>query len=454
MSKLNSNLAVAENTSPKDFIKNIKETIFARGGTNGLDKFIDGTAPIDIAGLYTKEEAVALQEAGVADRMRLNITSYYYERARKSQAITNLVKARVEEVNDLSGQVDPSNQNKYSPIPGLLHKYELGLIFVSKHCSSHCRYCYRLDLFSGKTDKQTAEMPAIAEYIIAQNQKVKDHKGIDPETGEKIYPITEILLSGGDPMVLPNKKLARIWSALAEAGISKIRVGTKELAFYPERFDDNFFNMLDAFHASYPHVRLNFIVHFTHPDEFLEQDENGEYIEIGGDYYQWSSIVDNAVKRLAERHFIYMCNQTPIIDSVNNDPNALHRLQREMFKHRVENHYFFQCREIEGHRAFAVPVEESYKIFNDSQKGLSGVETHAKFALSTEYGKMEFSTGNGFVILKIQRSPGDAETRGNLIIAKSNPEALWLSGYKDRIIYDETGIFLKDGGKNPFIDTE
>ena len=85
-------------------------------------------------------------------------------------------------------------------------------------------------------------------------------------------------MSGGDPMVLPNKKLAEWFYALAEAGIEAIRIGTKELAFFPDRFDSTFFNMTDEFNSMYPDVQLRIMIHFNHPDEFLQKDKNGEYI--------------------------------------------------------------------------------------------------------------------------------------------------------------------------------
>lgn len=444
---------------PRSFIDNVKETKFDRGGVAGLKKYIDGTAPVDVASLYTPEEAKALEEANVPDRMKVKCSRHYYEIAKQSRPVLNLIKARPEETYDMSGEVDPSNQNKYSPIPGLLHKYELCLVFVSKTCSAHCRYCYRLDLFSGKTQKETAKIEDVKDYIIAHNKKVKENNCVDPETGKEIYTITEALLSGGDAMVLSNKKLAKIMSALAESGITKIRIGTKELAFFPQRFDSNFFEMLDMFHASYPHIRVCFITHFTHPDEFLQKDESGNWLK-NGQYRIWRDEVAVPVKRLAKRHkYVYMANQTPIIADVNDDAFALHVLQKELFHHGIENHYFFQCREIEGHRAFARPVEESWKIVNQSMKGLSGIETHAKFAMSTEFGKIvvvgttkpEHEGDSGNIIFKVLRSPGDASTRGGLVIAKRNPKALWVSGYADRVVYDETGVFdlINDPNREP-----
>jgi len=119
----------------------------------------------------------------------------------------------------------------------------------------------------------------------------------------------------------------------------------------------------------------------------------------------------------------------------------------------VNNHYFFQCREIEGHRAFAVPVEQAWALHTQSQHGLSGIE-RSRFALSTEAGKMELvavidgderlshlpgplgeAMADGIVVFRLHRTP-DAARQSDLVIARRNPDALWITGYEDRILYD------------------
>jgi hypothetical protein len=126
----------------------------------------------------------------------------------------------------------------------------------------------------------------------------------------------------------------------------------------------------------------------------------------------------------------------------------------------INNHYYFQCREIEGHKIFAVPVEKAWKIHQESQVGLSGIEK-SRFSMSTEYGKLEVVSvidkldlkkygvnvpaaaqqvldaifGDGLVVLKVHRTPEQGR-HGDLVIAKRNPQALWISGYEDLILYD------------------
>jgi len=439
----------------------IKETKFNRyisHDIRGYEKYLKNGG----AGIYSKNEIENLVKAGVSDRLPPRATKHYMELACSSDAITNLIKARPEETADLSGERDPSNQLKYSPVSGLLHKYELILLYVVRTCSSWCRYCYRSDFLTNKTEKDIANVDEVAAYIRAHNAKV--------EKGEAKFPIKEALLSGGDPMVLSNNNLFDYLHGLAEAGLKTIRIGTKELAFYPFRFDDNFFAMIDLFHAMHPSVNLAFMVHFTHPDEILLKDvKTRQYIKDENGNYKRIPVTENAICNLKSRPYITMENQTPIIDSVNDAADALRLLQIELKRLGINNHYYFQCREIEGHKAFAVPVEKAWEIHKDSQKGLSGIEK-SRFVMSTEAGKLEVVSvidkpdfanlglnipaelqkiidaiiGEGLIIMKSHRTPY-LDMQGDLIIARRNPDALWITGYEDRIIYD-----ARKGGGNQY----
>ncbi|CAG8777723.1 5391_t:CDS:1 [Gigaspora margarita] len=379
----------------------IKDNNFDRGGFHGsgvvgLKPFLDNKVPDEFKLLYTQQELKKLTQLrgtprDIEERMKVKISDHYLKLVQRSEHLKNLIKARPEETEDLSGDLDPSNQNRYSPIPGLLHKYELVLLYTSGTCSSHCRYCYRLDLFTKKTGKQLAKINEVKDYIVNYNRKVKACQGTDPESGKPIYFIKEALLSGGDPMALSNKRLARFMFGLAEAGITTLRIGTKELAFFPARFDDNFFDMLDLFNKTYPHVRVVFVVHFTHPAEFLEMDDEQNYLpsNLNSFTFDWMKETLNPVLKLKKRaHFISLENQMPIIWKVNDDSATLNMMQKELYNKGIGNHYFFQCRNIQGKKEFALPLEETWKIFSLSQKGLSGIEKHARFVMSTEQGKI------------------------------------------------------------------
>ncbi len=446
------------------FLEKVVNAKYDRQTITGLKKFIDGNAPQDMHDFYSKDELAAIMaldgtEQDIQARMPIKITRHYFDLAKTSAPIQTLVKASPKETYDLDGAKDPGKQLSYSPVEGLIHKYELGLIYVASTCSAHCRFCYREELIAKKiieredgtaAAKGLAQISEIVAYIKNHNEQVEKNNGRHPETGRE--KLREILMSGGDPMVLGNKNIAQWLAALAEAGISAIRIGTKELAFFPKRFDKSFFDMLDEFHVTYPKVNIRMMVHFNHPDEFLKKAPNGDYIEKDGNF-EWIEQTQVAIKQMASRSFINIDNQAPIIKNINNDPDALRIMQRELKNNGVENHYFFCGRDIVGHKAFNVPIEEAWEVLNQSQKGLSGVEAHARLSITHYKGKTEVVAvtnkpmlgvkggENGVVIFKLLRSANDAPDRCKVTIVGRNEDAIWFSGYDDRVIYDEAELY-------------
>jgi len=451
------------------FLEKVRNGKYNREIITGLQKFASGDVPVDMKSFYSRGELEALMalDGGARDvqtRMPVKITRHYFEQARTSVPMQVLIKASPKETVDLDGAEDPGKQMDYSPVEGLIHKYELGLIYVASTCSAHCRFCYREELIAKKevtrpdgtvAPKGLAQIGELVPYIREHNRLVRENGGRHPETGRE--KLREILMSGGDPMVLGNRNIAQWLAALAEAGIESIRIGTKELAFFPDRFDDTFMDMLDAFHETYPETALRLMVHFNHPDEFLKRDTAGRYVENPDGGLAWLDNTRAAVKRLRRRDWINIDNQAPIINGINNDADALRIMQRELRRNGVENHYFFCGRDIVGHKAFNVPIEEAWRILNESQKGLSGVEAHARLSITHYKGKTEVAAvtnepiaglpgaENGVVILKLLRSAADAPDRSKVTIVGRNPEAIWFSGYDDRVLFDEAGLYSMYG---------
>ncbi len=447
------------------FLDTVESPRYERDSINGLNPFLEKRAPEDVLGFYSRDELDALRALkgtarDVEARMPVKMTRHYFELAKQSLPIQRLVKASPDETSNLEGSEDPGFQMDYSPVEGLLHKYEMGLMYVVSTCSAHCRFCYREELIGQKeierqdgtvAKKGLAHIPEIVDYIGSHNETVAKGGGRHPDTGRE--KLREILLSGGDPMVLPNAKLAAWFGALAEAGVEAIRVGTKEMAFFPQRFDDTFLSMLDRFHETYPDVGMRLMVHFNHPDEFLAKDDAGNYIEESSGVLKWIPATKRAMDAVIARGWISIENQSPIIKGINDDPDALRIMQRALKRVGAENHYFFCGRDIVAHKAFNVPIETAWQILNESQKGLSGVENHARLSITHYKGKTEVAavtdgpipgvpgTENGVVIFKILRNAAAAPDRGKVCIVGRNPEAIWFDGYADRVIVDEAGLF-------------
>jgi L-lysine 2,3-aminomutase len=447
------------------FLDKVESPNYQREIINGLAPFINGKAPEDLKGFYAEHELVQLgglkdSPRDVEKRMPVKVTRHYAQLASKSKPMQRLVKASPDETMDLAGSEDPGNQMDYSPVEGLLHKYEMGLMYVVSTCSAHCRFCYREELIARKeiqrqdgtvAKKGLAQIPEITAYIKDFNAKVAANGGRHPASGRE--KLREILLSGGDPMVLNNNKIAAWLAALAEVGIESIRIGTKEMAFYPKRFDETFFAMLDAFHENYPEVGVHFMVHFEHPDEFLAKDDEGNYIRNEHGICKWVEDTEIAMRGLLARGWITVENQTPIIKDINDDADALRLMQREMKRIGADNHDFFCGRDIVAYRAFNIPIEKAWEIHNESQKGLSGVEAHARLSITHYKGKTEVvavtnepiaglpGSENGVVIFKILRNAGEAPDRFKVCIVGRNPKAVWFDDYADRVLFDEAGLF-------------
>ena len=447
------------------FLDTVENPRYDRQGIVGLTPFLRERVPEDIAGFYSDGELDKLRalkgtERDIEARMPVKMTRHYFEMARRSRPLQNLVKANPDETLDLGGAEDPGFQMDYSPVEGMLHKYEMGLLYVISTCSAHCRFCYREELISRKEIKRQdgtvakkglARIQDVVGYIREHNAIVAANGGRHPESGRE--KLREILLSGGDPMVLTNSKIAAWLAALAEAGIESIRIGTKEMAFFPDRFDDTFMSMLDRFHETWPDVGVRLMLHFNHPDEFLLKDEDGDYIEEPSGVLRWHPSTQRALAGFQGRGWVSLENQSPIIKGINDDPDALRIMQRALKRVAANNHYFFCGRDIVAHKAFNVPIETAWNILNESQKGLSGVETHARLSITHYKGKTEVAavtneaipglpdTEGGVVIFKILRSAADARWRGKVCIVRRNPEAIWFNGYEDRVVYDEAGLY-------------
>ena len=142
-------MSIAKSFQPSEklqsFITGVAKGSYDRQITAGINRFVDKKVDDDMQDFYSPSELNALIDLNGTDReierrMPVKITRHYFEQAKNSSAMQQLIKASPDETFDMTGSQDPGKQMDYSPVEGLIHKYELGLIYVASTCSAHCRF--------------------------------------------------------------------------------------------------------------------------------------------------------------------------------------------------------------------------------------------------------------------------------------------------------------------------
>lgn len=230
---------------------------------------------------------------------------------------------------------------------GVQHKYnETVLVFPGKGqtCHAYCTFCFRWPQFTNHSEfkMKLSDVNLLIEYL-------KCH----PE-------VTDVLITGGDPLVMKAKALEEFLMPLLNSDLSNvrnIRVGTKALVYWPYRFltDNDSRELLELFEKVVKSGKhLAFMAHFNHPAE-LEPDE-----------------VKEAIARIRETG-AEIRTQSPLLKNINDDSN----LWLEMWQKQVElgciPYYMFIVRDTGAQHYFGVPLVRAYKIFRDAYKRSSGL---------------------------------------------------------------------------------
>ena len=295
------------------------------------------------------------------------------------------------------GRLDPSNEEAYRITPGLEHKYNsTALLLVSNVCEGICRYCFRKRVFISPQGDRLRDLPAALEYI------------------QKHTEITNVLLTGGDPLVLSTGRLEAIVSRLRQIDhVRIIRIGTKMPAFNPYRIlDDPAFTELVEKYST-PDKAIYFMTHFIHPGELTEP-------------------AVEALWRLRRAGGI-VTNQCPLIRGINDTPAVLADLLQKLSFAGAAPYYVFQCRPSLGNRAYTLPIETGYEIFDAAMARVSGLAKRPRFVLSHTTGKVEILGMNRrCIFLKYHRAASDDDS-GRFLAVRRNPEAYWLDDYEELI---------------------
>ena len=297
------------------------------------------------------------------------------------------------------GRLDPSDEESYTIIPGLEHKYHsTALLLISNICEGICRYCFRKRVFIDPQRTYLRDTAAAMQYIT-------EHKEI-----------TNVLLTGGDPLVLKTSKLDNIIRQLREIEhVQVIRIGTKMPAFNPYRIteDPALLEMISNYTTEQKKIYI--MTHFVHPRE----------------------LTDVAIKsvNLLQKAGALLANQTPLIRGVNSNPEVLAELLGKLSFIGAVPYYIFQCRPAIGNKAYSVPIEKGYEIVEQAKSMVSGLAKRVRYTMSHTTGKIEIlGKTKEFVYFKYHRAADDQDS-GRFLVFKSNPDAYWFDDY-DEVVHD------------------
>ena len=335
--------------------------------------------------------------AAVTDKFAFRVNDYYLSLVQWDDPADPIRRLIIPHVDELQGwgRLDPSNEEAYTVLPGLEHKYpSTALLLVSNVCEGICRYCFRKRVFIDPHKDSLRDVSAAIDYIAAH-----------PE-------ITNVLLTGGDPLVLTTPKLERIISELRKIDhVQIIRIGTRMPVFNPYRIlDDPSLTEMISRH-SLPDKRIYVMTHFCHPRELTDEALDG-------------------LDRLLRAGAI-TTNQCPLIRGVNDDPDTLATLLRRLSFAGVVPYYLFQCRPALGNHACTVPIEEGYAVYEAAKAQVSGLAKRVRFVMSHATGKIEIlAKTETKVFFKYHRAADEADS-GKVVVCQSNPQACWLDDYEE-----------------------
>ena len=271
----------------------------------------------------TPEEYAGTQLANT--KLALAITPYFFnliDPADEHCPIRRQVIPRIEETATASWEMsDPCGEDEHSPVPGLVHRYPDRVLFlVTDRCASYCRYCTRSRLVSNATGYDFhPEFERQIDYI------------------RRTPAIRDVLLSGGDPLLLSDDKLEYLLRALRGIPhVEFLRIGSRIPIFLPQRITPELCAMLKRYHP------LFLSIHTNHPRELTTE-------------------VRDALARLADAG-IPLGNQSVLLREVNDDVTVMRALLQKLLMCRVKPYYLYQCDLIAGSAHLRTSVRQGLEI--------------------------------------------------------------------------------------------
>lgn len=282
--------------------------------------------------LSTDEEN---QISSVLSKFRMAITPYYLCLMDPDNPNCPIRKQAIPSINEMTigknDLIDPLDEDKDSPVPGLTHRYPDRVLFlITDMCSMYCRHCTRRR-FAGQTDNELSQ------------DRIK--RGI--EYIRNTPQVRDVLLSGGDALLMSDERLEFIISELRKIDhVEVIRIGTRVPVVMPQRITDNLVNMLKKYHP----IWIN--THFNHYDEFTLESKA-------------------ALAKMADAG-IPLGNQSVLLKGINDCVNVMKRLVTGLVQLRVRPYYLYQCDLSLGIEHFRTPISKGIEIIEGLRGHVSG----------------------------------------------------------------------------------
>jgi lysine 2,3-aminomutase len=237
----------------------------------------------------------------------------------------------VQELEIVDGMIDSLDEDADSPVPNITHRYPDRVLFlVSPVCASYCRFCTRRRKVGDPEKIPLNQYESAFEYI-------RSH----PE-------VRDVILSGGDPMMLSDRRIEYILQNLrAIPHVEIIRIGSRITSHLPERVTPEFCEMVQKYHPIYMNT------HFNHPSELTDASRA-------------------ALDRLSRAGVVLGC-QTVLLRGVNDDPKVMMKLMHELLKARVRPYYIYMADQVAGGEHFRTQVQKGLEIVKALRGWTSGL---------------------------------------------------------------------------------
>jgi lysine 2,3-aminomutase len=271
------------------------------------------------------------------DKFPLSITPYYLSLIDRENYENDPVFKQafggIEELTTIKSELkDPLSEDRDSPVPGLTHRYPDRVLFhVSNVCSMYCRHCTR--------KRKVGDV----DFVPSRDQL---SEGI--EYIRKTPQVRDVLLSGGDPLMMSDEKLDWLLSEIRRIPhVEIIRIGTRMPVVLPYRITDRLVRILKKYHPLWINT------HFNHPREITESSRE-------------------AIARLANGGFP-LGNQSVLLADVNDCPRIMKYLLHKLVQNRVRPYYIYQCDLAEGLSHFRTPIGKGIEIMESLVGHTSGL---------------------------------------------------------------------------------